>query len=86
MSKAPHRVDVIVLLKILFFARVTDPLGKTGRESTLIGLEIKHFHFMVCINAVYALSGILGPPRLRWIDFQDRILNSLIASYRAEFT
>lgn len=53
IREPPHRVDAVVLLKILFLARVIDPLRQKRGEFTPSGLDIKHFHFMLWINAFY---------------------------------
>jgi len=53
-KKKRPRVDVIVLLKILFFLPGSLTIsGKSGGEFTPSGLDIKHFHFMDWINAFY---------------------------------
>ena len=52
-GKTPHRVDAVVLLKILFFARFIDHLGQKRSESISNGSEIKPFHFIASINTVY---------------------------------
>ena len=46
-------MDAVVLLKMLFLARVIDHLRQERTECISNGSEIKPFHFMASINAAY---------------------------------
>jgi hypothetical protein len=52
-GETPHRVDAVVLLKILFFARFINYLGQKLTECISNGSQIKPFHFIAWINTVY---------------------------------
>jgi hypothetical protein len=52
-GETPHRVDAVVLLKILFSPGSSTLSGKSGTESISNGSEIKTFHFIASINTAY---------------------------------